>query len=250
MKSREFLYSIKITECPFIRFNYSMIAQFCLRNKIETLGELVEKYQNKEVVVKNKKSIEEMAGFIDLVKYIYLKERLPKESLLFDEIIIIKDSWNGNYWKGRHEVSFNNSKFINPLKRLGFNVDEADSIMSFVNKKKQDMTIISALINYKEEGYNWFYNSTNINHENIIRKIDVLVDYYNKFLKNDNYLEQYKTLELEELLKLYDSKRKEYLNIVLELKLIRERIANKEKYVSNENIKKLEKSYNFNSRKK
>ena len=250
MKSREFLYSIKITECPFIRFNYSMIAQFCLRNIIETLGELIDKYQNNEVIVKNKKSIEEMDGFIDLINYFYLGERMPKEHLLFDEIIIVKDSWNGNYWKGRHEVDFNNTEFINPLKRLGFNVDEADSILSYVNKKNYDMTIISALINYKEEGYKWFSGSTNINYENIIRKIDILVDYYNKFLKTDNYLEQYKTLELEELLKEYDKKRKEYLDIVSQLKLIRETIVNKEKYVSNENIKKLEKSYNFNSRKK
>lgn len=250
MKSIEFLYSIKISDCPFIKSNYSMIANFCMRNKIETLGELVEKYQNKEVVVKNKKSLEEMDGFVDLIKYIYLKERLPKESLLFDEIIIIKDSWNGNYWKGRHEVSFNNSEFINPLKRLGFNVDESDSILSFVNKKNNDMTIISALINYKEEGYKWFSGPTNINYENIIRKIDVLVDYYNKFLKNDNYLEQYKSLELEELLKLYNKKREEYLNIVEELKLIRKKIVNKEQYVSNENIKKLEKNYKFNNRRK
>lgn len=250
MKSREFLCSIKISDCPFIKTNYSMIANFCMRNKIETLGELIDKYENNEVIVKNKKSIEEMDGFIDLVKYIYLGERLPKENLLFDEIVIIKDSWNGNYWKGRHEVDFNNSEFINPLKRLGFNVDEADSILSYVNKKNYDMTIISALINYKEEGYKWFSGSTNINYENIIRKIDILVDYYNKFLKMDNYLEQYKTLELEELLKEYDKKREEYLNIVSELKLIREKIINKEQYVSNENIRKLEKVYNFNSRKK
>ena len=65
-----------------------------------------------------------------------------------------------------------------------------------------------------------------------------------------NYLEEYKTLELEELLKSYDSKRKEYLNIVSELKLIRKKIVNKEQYVSNENIKKLEKSYNFNNKRK
>lgn len=250
MKSIEFLYSIKISDCPFIKSNYSMIANFCMRNKIETLGELVEKYQNKEVVVKNKKSIEEMDGFIDLVKYIYLGERLRKENLLFDEIIIIKDKFRGEYWKYRHEASFNNSEFINPLKRLGFNIDESDSIMSFVNKTNQDMTIISALINYKESGYNWFSGSRNIHYENIIKKIDVLVDYYNKFLKNDNYLEQYKSLELEELLKLYNKKREEYLNIVEELKLIRKKIANKEKFVSNENIKKLEKSYNFNNKRK
>lgn len=248
MKSIEFLYSIKISDCPFIKSNYSMIANFCMRNKIETLGELIDKYKNNEVVVKNKKSVEEMDGFIDLVKYVYLKERLPKESLLFDEIIIIKDSWNGNYWKGRHEVSFN-SEYINPLKRLGFNVDEADSILSYVNKRNRDMTIISALINYKEDGYKWFSGPTNINYENIIRKIDILVEYYNKFLKNENYLEQYKTLELEELLKDYDLKRIEYLNIVSELKLIREKISKKEKYVSSENIKKLEKTYNFNNRK-
>lgn len=246
MKSYEFLYSIKINECPFIRANYSMIANFCMRNKIETLGELVDKYANNEVIVKNKKSIEEMDGFIDLVKYIYLGERLPKEYLLFDEIIMVKDSWNGKFWKGRSEVGFNNSEFINPLKRLGFNYDESDSILSFVNKKNNDMTIINALINYKDEGYKWFCGSTNINYENIIRKIDVFVDYYNKFLKNDNYLEQYKTLELEELLKEYNKKRIEYLNIVAELKLIRERIEKKEQYVNDNDVKKLEKNYKYN----
>jgi len=247
MVNADFLYTKKIDDCPLLKKNYSVIANFCLRNKIESLGELIDKYENGDAGVNNKKSVEEIEGFIDLIKYVYLGKRLSNEYLLFEEIIIIHDSWNGHYWKGRHEVAFN-SKYINPLKRLGFNSFESDSILSFVSDKNHDMTIISALINYKEANYKWIPGPTNINRATISKKIDILIEYYNNFLKSDNYMEEYKTLELEELLKLYSIKRDEFLKIAEDIKLIRERITNKKQYVSEENIKKLEKNYNYNSK--
>lgn len=49
MESVDFLYIIKINECPLIKQSYSMVFDFCLRNKIEIIGALVEKYENGEV---------------------------------------------------------------------------------------------------------------------------------------------------------------------------------------------------------
>ena len=71
MVNADFLYTKKIENCPLLKKNYSVIANFCLRNKIESLGELIDKYENGDAGVNNKKSVEEIEGFIDLIKYVY-----------------------------------------------------------------------------------------------------------------------------------------------------------------------------------
>lgn len=56
MRDEEYVFfdTIKIDDCEFIRKNYSMIANFGFRNKIETLGELVRKYENGDAIVRKK----------------------------------------------------------------------------------------------------------------------------------------------------------------------------------------------------
>lgn len=241
-----FLDALKIENCDLIKKNYSVISNFCLRNKIETLGNLVRKYEKGEVNLKNKKSVEEMDGFIDLIKYLYFQIRLPKENLLFDEIIIIHDTWHGRPWKGRHEVGFNTKKIYNPLKRLGFNSDETDSILSFVSHKKKDMMIISALMNYKEEAYYRFAYSSTSNRVSIDKKIDLFIEYYNKYLKVEQYAEFYKTVELDDLLKEFKDKKEEIIRLANEIKALKTKINSKSQFVPIEKSQRLMKQYNYN----
>jgi len=244
-----FLDTIKIENCEFIRKNYSVLSNFCLRNKIETLGEFISKYECGDAIVRNKRSIEEMDGFIELIKYIYFGERLPQEHLLFEEIIIINDTWQGRPWKGRHEVGFSNETLYSPLKRLGFNGDEADSILSFVSNKKEDMMIISALINYKAEKYYRFSYGSSHNKQSIDKKIDLFVEYYDKYLKKDKYVESYKAVELEKLLKEFKTKKDEIIRLVSEINSLRVKIDSKCQFVSEEKGQKLKKQYDYKNKK-
>ena len=78
---------VYIVDYDLISEKNSLIFTYCMRNKIFTLGDLLRKYDNNEIIFKNKKSEEEIRGFIDLVKYRHFGRKIPNENLVFSQII-------------------------------------------------------------------------------------------------------------------------------------------------------------------
>ena len=138
MEKRDYsiLDSVLIENCDLI-VQDEVIYRLCLKNKINTLGEFYKKLENNEINIINKKTKEQVKGFIDLVNYYYFNEKLIKSNLLFNEIRILEDTWRGNKWLGRYEASLKeNEKYS--LRRLGFSSDE-ESIIFIINPQTRGL---------------------------------------------------------------------------------------------------------------
>lgn len=171
---------ILIEDYDLIIPNYSTVYNYCYKQKIRTLSELILKYKNNEVYTLNRKSIAEIYGFIELVFYRHFHSSILCESLFFDEIKVFEDMWKGNYKKGWNESRVISTKTAFPIRRLGFSNDEENKLKFFVEKKKEDMLIINALFSYKNASNKPIIKGHSKAQEVFEKKIDILLDYYNK----------------------------------------------------------------------
>lgn len=236
------LNNVLIEDYDLIIKKYSVIYRYCLNNNIYTLGDLLLKYDNNILNIKNKKSKDEISGFIDLVKYRHFKIELPSDSILYDLIKVSKDTWNGKYKKGWSEVKFV-SDYNFPLKRLGFSTYENNKLQYYVEKKGKSMIIIDALIMYKNDNEKKPLNRYKDSNEVFETKLDIIIDYYNNICNIKKSFEEQKYFELDKLLYYYKKVLEMKKDLDKQLLDIKNKINEEKYHVSNDKIKKLIKTY-------
>jgi len=219
--------------------SYSYVYQFCIRNKIYTLGELLRKVDSNKLEFKNEGFKEELLGFVDLVKYIHFGIKLPEE-LVFEEVItFVPNSKKGHYHQYLSEVSYN-SVFKNPLRRLGFTYKECNFLELFVKDNKKSMSIIDIIYNYtclskRKFGYKELGDI-------FVKKLMIYVEYYNKYCK-DNAFQAKKLSELSDLLYRLKELKQKYEEIGCSINQIEKEICEKSKFMDKEQVNRLVKKY-------
>ncbi|MBQ3021546.1 MAG: hypothetical protein IJD92_04925 [Bacilli bacterium] len=227
------LNSYSVDEYDLILPSNSVVYYYSRRDNIKTLSEFIEKYKSGVLKVLNKASKEEIEGFIDLIDYRYFGKQMSSDYILFDWILVSKDSLNGEYKKGWNEAKVH-SKSIFPLKRLGLSSYECLKLICFVEKTGESMLIKDAielcsrdinLLNSKKK-------------ESILfkRKLDLLVKYCNDmniFDVNSKYD------ELEKLIIKYNDAINRRKKIEEEIKEIENEINLKRNDIDKCEIKKL-----------
>ena len=175
---------ILIENYDLIIKKYSVLHQCCIKNNIKTLSELLKKYDNNELEIKNSKTKEEIRGIIDLIKYRHFGIKLKADSILYDLIKVNKDTWKGEYKKGWKEAKYISS-YSYPLKRLGFSTDESNKLLYYIERIGESTSIINALIKYRNDTEKPSHNRYKDSKEVFDKKIDIIIDYY----KNINTIE-------------------------------------------------------------
>ena len=222
---------------------YSVIYKCCIKNNIETLGELIKKHDNNELDIKNMKTKVEMNGFIDLIKYRHFGIKMDSDSILFDLIKVYNNTWKGEYKKGWKETKFISS-YNYPLKRLGFSTDESNKLLYYIERIGESTSIINALIKYRNDSEKPSHNRYKGSKEVFDKKIDIIIDYYKNINTIENIeLENYK--KLENLLLKYKNLIERKKEIELEILETKKEIEEKKGYVNNINIKKLTKTFDI-----
>lgn len=230
-----------IDDCKLILKNYSSIYYLCKKANIKSIGELLRKYDDGELSIYNR-SHEEISGVIDLIKYRYFDKKLSQEELLFDEITYMPNSWKGKYHDHFSESILNTSKFKNPLKRLGFTLDESETLLYYVTDNKQSMVIINAILKYRNDGLRKKLPKSK--QEIFDFKLDVIIDYYYNNCFSEKSIEIKKYIELENLLIKLSEILNEREKIDKNIKLLETQIDNKKQFVNDEDVKVLLKRYN------
>lgn len=229
-----------IDNCKLILKKYSSIYRLCEKNNIKSIGELLRKYDDGELSIYNK-SYEEIDGVIDLINYRYFEKKLSQEELLFDEITFVPNSWQGKYHDHFSESILDTSKFKNPLKRLGFTLDESETLVYYVTDNKQSMVIINAILKYRnDENRRELPKSKQ---EVFDLKLDIIIDYYYNNCFSEKSLEIKKYIELENLLIKLSEILKEREKIDNNIKLLENQINTKKQFVNEEDVKVLFKRY-------
>lgn len=230
--------NIKIDDCDLIVKDLNKtIYRFCFKNGINTLGDLIRKFDNNELEFRIKKGEAEIKGFIDLIKYRYFNINLSSSNILFDEIDLL-DKYD---WKQREEVLIKSKEERYPLRRLGFTLNESDMLIIYVNRTKMPTTVIQAILNYLDDSKDYYIHSTK---EQFIflNKLMLIKDYYKKCVAN-NTLSVCKLVELEERLKRYKELSDKRSQIEAELDKLENDINVINKYVNEEDSIKLVKKY-------
>lgn len=237
--------NILIEDYDLILKKYSVVHKFCLKNNITTLGTLVRMYDNNELKIINKKTKEEFYGFMDLIKYRHFGIMLPYDSILLDSIIVKLDTWKGNYKKGWNEAYFISNSTIFPLKRLGFSTSENDKLKFYVEEYGKSMLIIDAIIKYRNDPEKKVIRGYKDAQKIFEKKLDIIIDYYNKnYVPNVGLMRSNKS-ELEKLLYKYKSISEEIKILKQELSSVEEKIITTRLYVGEDKLKQLLKAYNI-----
>ena len=216
------LKNIKISDCDLILKKYSILYIFCIKNNIENIGDLLFGIENHKFIFRNKSSKEEILGMVDLIRYYYYGNRLQCEKLLNDNVLLIEDVWKNVPCKGSCDIEFDSKMMLNPLRRLGFSSNECDFMRFFVLKYGKNISIINLMYAMKDnilklKGFKCIEEK-----EIFLNKINILIEYYNKYLRVDEenrrvdeLLNEYKRIEekIKELKTLSNSIRVQLQNI-------------------------------------
>ena len=231
---------ISIQDYDLIVPVYTNIHQFCIRNNINTLGDLIRKFDNNELEFKNNSFKEELFGFVDFVRYRHFGIKLPHDELLNEVITFVPNSNKGEYHAILDDVSYN-SVFKNSLRRLGFTSKETDELEYFVKKQKQSMVIIDVLYNYNRFQTSSFgYKGMK---EILEKKLEIYIKYYEKYLKPYNSFETKIFIEIDILLRRLKNLKDKRRVIDLLIEETQNEITKNSKFVNEEKIKKLIKKY-------
>lgn len=200
------LKNISIERCGIIKNSTSdPIYRFCLANNIDNLGDFILIYNKQRLDMHKGHNFSYFDGVIDLINLVFFKEELPAAYYLNSMVRLYKT--------GRQQILFvyvenegitvgkSNNK---TLKRLGFNNNEADKILSQVSHLGKEITIVEAIKSCID---NFDFKNMNSDDEMFITKLHILYQYYDDRKNEIGYDKEiiYKKAEkdLNKLLNLY-----------------------------------------------
>lgn len=196
-----------ITECDLLE-NDDFIKYYCYLNQINTLGQLLRKYDYKKLDFESKEEKDKISGFVDIIKYKYYGKKLS-----VDYDFILFDKFTDDYVTNGVKVW--DSKYEFPLKRLGFTENEIRIINQFVMSDNNKSRIVINVIlqmremlilnkEYKGKEYDCllkkfniiytFYQSREFNYdfgfsrENLV-KVEKLLNRYKSLIENKKKIE-------------------------------------------------------------
>ena len=167
---------ITLEDCGLISLTeISLVYRCCLKYDIKTINEFINLYDSGKIKFNTKISMEEISGFVEMIKYKFFDEDLK-----IDDILLMKFSLNNNLNKKDYCMyDIYSDKYSNPLRRLGLTYEEVTCIRFYVEKSKYVEDLINVFIKYRKDDRGIRLERKH-RHKIFLEKIDLIIKYYYK----------------------------------------------------------------------